>query len=135
MSDELMNRAKEAAQSAYAPYSQYKVGSAILTSDGTIFTGCNIENVSYGLTICAERVVIYKAVSEGYKDFKTLAIYASDNKLPYPCGACLQVISEFCQELDIYISNSKGEVIKEKKSSLIPHPFISQRLKEHGLSD
>ena len=88
----LIKMAEKARESAYAPYSGFKVGAALLTSDGKIFTGCNIENSSYGATICAERVAIFKAVSEGYRGFSKLAVTAM------PCGMCRQALAEFCGE-------------------------------------
>lgn len=91
----LANLAKAAAEKAYAPYSNFKVGAAVLTDDGHIFTGCNVENLSYGLTICAERVAITKAVSEGYVNFTAIAIYGGPEGKAHPCGACRQVMSEF----------------------------------------
>ena len=94
--DDLFQKALIAAQSAYAPYSKFRVGAALLSDDGTVFLGCNVENRSFGLTICAERTAITKAVSEGHFSFKALAIATPDSKEPVgPCGACRQVISEF----------------------------------------
>jgi len=123
MDDEkLIELAKNASNKAYAPYSKYNVGAALLTEDGKIFTGCNVENASYGLTICAERVAVFKAVSEGYKKFKAIAIFAK-GALPYPCGACRQVLAEFDDgEMDVIISN--GESIKKfKLKDLLPFSF------------
>ena len=88
-------KAVESAEKSYSPYSHFRVGSALLTTDGKIFTGCNIENSSYSLTLCAERTAIFKAVSEGISDFEAIAIYGTENPC-IPCGACLQVMSEFC---------------------------------------
>mgnify|MGYP000235730835 CR=1 FL=1 len=98
ISDELINnliaQAKCAANNAYAPFSKFKVGAALMTKSGKVYTGCNIENSSYGLTICAERVAIFKAISEGEREFIAMAIYNKEEK-PYPCGACRQVMFEF----------------------------------------
>lgn len=92
----LYEEAVKASEKSYSPYSSFKVGSALLSSDGKIFTGCNIENSSYSLTVCAERTAIFKAVSEGITDFEAIAIYGTENPC-IPCGACLQVMSEFCK--------------------------------------
>lgn len=97
--NKLCNLAIEATKNSYVPYSNFRVGAALLCKDGSIYTGCNIENSSYGMTCCAERTAIFKAVSEGVKDFEAIAIAAvKDNKAedPTPCGACRQVMSEFC---------------------------------------
>jgi cytidine deaminase len=122
---ELINHAKAAMKNAYAPYSRFKVGAALLTKSGKVFTGCNIENNSYGLTICAERVAIFKAVSEGEQDFKAMAITASGSKTAMPCGACLQVMAEFSKNLSLIIHNKNGRVIKRKLTDLLSEPFGS----------
>lgn len=93
--DKLYRTAIKASENSYSPYSHFSVGAALLTRDGKIFTGCNIENMSFSLTICAERTAIFKAVSEGIKDFEAIAVYGTKNPC-IPCGACLQVMSEFC---------------------------------------
>lgn len=105
--EELLQKAREAKDLAYSPYSNFKVGAALLTTDGQIFIGCNIENVSYGLTNCAERTAIFKAVSEGHRSFKVLAISSSESpKKPiFPRGACRQVIVQFSKDLEISISS------------------------------
>lgn len=99
-STELLEAAKNAAKNSHCKYSGFRVGAALLTADGRVFTGCNIENVSYSLTVCAERTAVFKAVSEGVTEFKAIAIVGSSNgdfsKRCVPCGACLQVLSEFC---------------------------------------
>lgn|GEM_PF-130628 len=105
---DLINSAIKAKEKAYCPYSKFRVGAAILTSD-KIFTGSNIENSSYGLTICAERVAIFKAVSEGYKDFKEIAISSDTERFIYPCGACRQVLSEFVDDIKITLINKDGK--------------------------
>ncbi len=98
MYTELINKAKKARENAYAPYSEFKVGAALLCKDGKIYTGCNIENISYGATNCAERTAIFKAVSEGEYEFEAIAIVGGKDKLELtsPCGMCRQVMSEFC---------------------------------------
>jgi cytidine deaminase len=117
----LLQAAKEAQKKAYAPYSKFKVGAALLTTDNKITLGCNIENASYGLTVCAERVAIFKAVSEGYRKFKALAVVTSDAS--YPCGACLQVMAEFGPDLTVIISNGQNKTETLKLTNLLPKQF------------
>ena len=105
--EELIQSAREARQRAYAPYSQYKVGAALLSGLGHVYTGCNVENMSYGLTLCAERVALVKAVSEGDLDFKAIAVVTEDGVSP--CGACRQALSEFGLDMEIIISRSEGK--------------------------
>lgn len=120
----LIEMAKKASENAYAPYSNFKVGAAVLAC-GKVFTGCNVENASYGLTICAERVAIFKAVSEGCRNIKKIAIYAKS--MPYPCGACLQVMGEFCNEdCQIIISDGK-KMEKYSLAYLLPKRFSLQQ--------
>ncbi|MFO7896939.1 MAG: cytidine deaminase [Candidatus Cloacimonadales bacterium] len=118
----LMQAAKAAAQNAYAPYSKFKLGAALLTKSGKVFTGVNVENSSYGLTNCAERTAIFKAVSEGEKEFEKMAIYVNSDKLFTPCGACRQVISEFSDKLEIIIFSDK-ESLETDISELLPMSF------------
>lgn len=96
--DDLTRLAIEAANSAYAPYSHFKVGAALIADNGNIYTGCNIENSSYGLTMCAERTAIFKAISDGAQKIESIAIAGGTETPAYPCGACRQVLSEFCKE-------------------------------------
>lgn len=119
----LINYTLKAMQKAYAPYSRYKVGAVLLTGDGKLFSGCNIENASYGLTLCAERVAIFKAISERQRNFLKLVVVADDNKIPMPCGACLQVIAEFAPKITLVLVNKRGEFREYKLSDLLPHPF------------
>lgn len=118
----LIEKAKEASRKAYAPYSNYKVGAALLTKSGKVYTGCNIENSSYGLTNCAERTAVFKAVSEGEMKFEEMAIYADSPNLPTPCGACRQVLSEFGSELKITIISNKEQMVTSI-SELLPLRF------------
>ena len=118
----LIEKAKEASRKAYAPYSNYKVGAALLTKSGKVYTGCNIENSSYGLTNCAERTAVFKAVSEGEMEFEEMAIYADSPNLPTPCGACRQVLSEFGPELKITIISNKEQMVTSI-SELLPLRF------------
>lgn len=125
----LINKAKEARLKAYVPYSQFKVGSAILTENGSIFTGCNIENASFGLSICAERVTIFKAVSSGYKDFKAIVIICDMEEPCSPCGACRQVMVEFSPDMEVIMINleNKSKIVKAKE--LLPDFFQGKALK------
>ena len=125
----LLHAAMRARKNTYAPYSKFKVGAAIETIDGRIFTGCNIENASYGLAICAERVAVFKAVSEGVKKFKRIAIVTGAKKPTPPCGMCRQVLFEFNPNLEIIIANTNGKVIKTKLSKLFPYAFGPKNLK------
>lgn len=115
--------AKKAMERAHAPYSNYKVGVALICSDGTVFKGCNIENASYGLTNCAERTALFSAVAAGKTEFAALAIAASGEPVPYPCGACRQVLAEFCDpDFPIYIKSSGGHETTTL-GELLPHAF------------
>jgi cytidine deaminase len=119
----LIGSAKEASQNSYSPYSNYKVGAAILTKSGEIFTGTNIENASYPASVCAERVALFKAISEGFKEFEALAIYAEGEYLPFPCGICRQVIREFTDDLPIIVAKSEEEYVVKNISELLPSTF------------
>lgn len=123
MSNNLIASAKKARNRAYAPYSKFKVGAALLTASGKVYTGCNVENASYGLTICAERVAATKAISEGEKDFRALAIAGEKGKKIVPCGACLQFLVEFSSSLVILTDAGKNGFTKRTISQLIPNPF------------
>ena len=120
--NELLKEAKKAAGNAYAPYSGFKVGAALLTGSGKIYSGCNVENSSYGLTNCAERTALFKAVSEGEKDFREILIYTDSEKLFYPCGACRQVLAEFADDLKITIVSSE-EMEQTSLKQLLPKSF------------
>lgn len=119
---QLYEMALKAKEYAYSPYSNFKVGAAVLTSDGMVFLGNNIENASYGATICAERVAIFKAVSEAKKNIVKLAIASDTNDLTYPCGICRQVISEFMPDGEIILGND-NEIKVYKVSELLPNAF------------
>ena len=121
MTDKLIEKAIEMRSMAIAPYSKYKVGSAILTDSGAIFGGCNVESSSYGLTCCAERIAIYNAVSNGHTKFTALAVATSNGGKP--CGACRQVIWDLCGEISIYISDSSGNINDTTSLKLLPNPF------------
>ena len=119
---QLMEEAKKAYEKAYAPYSNYYVGAALVTKNGTIYHGCNIENASYGATNCAERTAIFKAVSEGEREFVAIAVVAKDGSTAYPCGICLQVMQEFMPEATIYLEK-EGEIISYSLKELLPKGF------------
>ena len=121
----LLNMAERAMQNAYAPYSKFRVGAALLTSDGSIYTGCNIENLSYGAAICAERCAVSKAVSDGKRDFVKIAIVSSGGELTYPCGICRQVLSEFANDMEIILKD-KNNIYTYKLSELLPHSFYNK---------
>ncbi|MDE5778728.1 MAG: cytidine deaminase [Lachnospiraceae bacterium] len=120
--EELINHAKEALLSAYAPYSGFYVGAALLTKNGKIYTGCNIENASYGATNCAERTAVFKAVSEGEREFERIAVVAKDGTTAYPCGICLQVMHEFAREMKVILEH-KGQIVEYDLKSLLPAGF------------
>lgn len=127
---DLFEEAKEAREKAYAPYSNFKVGAALQTADGKLFRGCNVENVSYGLTNCAERTAIFSAIAAGYREFDSMTIVAdSDTPIP-PCGACRQVIVEFFKpDGTIICANVSGERTQIQVNELLPFPFDSGILK------
>ena len=114
----LVARAVEAMENSYSPYSHFPVGAALHCTDGRMFTGCNIENVSFGLTNCAERTAVFKAVSEGARSFDVIAIAA--NQTPWPCGACRQVLAEFAPNIRILLAHD-GQIIEKNLSELLPY--------------
>lgn len=120
--DDLLSLARLAMENSYCPYSHYAVGAALLSADGRVFQGCNIENASFGLTNCAERTALFKAVSEGARDFTAIAI-ASNGSAPYPCGACRQALNEFAPALRVLVTWGEGEVDKTTLPALLPHGF------------
>ncbi|MCX7766042.1 MAG: cytidine deaminase [Candidatus Sumerlaeia bacterium] len=121
--EKLISAAREARENAYAPYSNFKVGAALLTESGKIFCGCNVENASYGLTTCAERNAVGNAILAGERRFKAIAIMMDDEPPSTPCGACRQVLAEFAQELHIISVNTAGHRLDFFLSDLIPHLF------------
>jgi cytidine deaminase len=122
-SNELIEAATEALENAHAPYSNYKVGAALLCADGSIFTGCNVENASFGLTNCAERTAVFSAIAAGQKNFTAIAIVSSSEPTPFPCGACRQVLSEFCgPDFPVHIKSSAG-IETTRLGELLPHSF------------
>lgn len=127
--NQLVIKAIEAKEGAYAPYSNFKVGAAVLMTDGRVFTGCNIENASFGATNCAERTAIFKAVSEGAKEIKAIAVIGSDKEYTYPCGICRQVISEFAAEdIEIIIVKNEKEYMIKSLEEILPGTFTKSDL-------
>jgi cytidine deaminase len=121
--EELIKKAKEAMKYSYAPYSNFNVGAALLLSDGSVYTGCNIENSSYSVTICAERTALFKAVSEGRRDFEKIAIVSSSGDKTYPCGMCIQALCEFMAEKSVVLEDNKGNISEIKIKNLMPYCF------------
>ena len=120
---ELIKKAKRARLKAYAPYSNFKVGAALLTKSGNVYTGANVENSTFGLTVCAERVAVLKAVNRGDKNFVKITIVADKNLPVTPCGACRQVLSEFSKDLKIICANLQGKVERYSLKELLPEAF------------
>jgi len=122
--DDLARQALAVRRRAYAPYSRFKVGAALLGGDPPqVIAGCNVENSSYGLTVCAERAAIGRAVAEGVKDFVALAIASHGDEPAPPCGMCLQTLLEFCEDLELLLVNTSGTRRRTRLSKLIPQPF------------
>ncbi|MBM7660798.1 cytidine deaminase [Bacillus mesophilus] len=129
--DQLILEAKEARDLAYVPYSKFKVGAALLSKDGKVYKGCNIENAAYSMTNCAERTALFKAVSEGDVEFAAIAVVADTDRPVPPCGACRQVISELCPgDMKVYLTNLHGEVQELTVSELLPGAFSAEDLKD-----
>ena len=125
----LAEKAVEAKSKALPTYSNFHVGAALITQDDKIYTGCNIESSSYSLTICAERTAIFKAISEGERKFKAIAVAGDTEGFISPCGACRQIISDLCGDIDIILVNSKNETKVMKTSELLPFAFSDKDLK------
>ena len=123
----LIDMALKAMENAYAPYSGFKVGTALLCSDKMVYTGCNIENSSYGASNCAERTAIFKAVSEGEREFEKIAIVSSSGDFTFPCGICRQVLSEFMYDKTVVLFSEKDGIRKFKVKDLLPEAFRLQR--------
>lgn len=127
--EELASEAKQAMKMAYVPYSKFPVGAALEAQDGTIYHGCNIENSSYGLSNCAERTAIFKAVSEGVTSFKSITVIGDTAGPIAPCGSCRQVIAEFCApNMPVYLTNLKGDVHQTTVEQLLPGAFSKEDL-------
>jgi cytidine deaminase len=122
----LLRAAAAAMTKAYAPYSRFRVGAALLTADRRIVSGCNVENASYGLTVCAERNAVFAAVAQGRREFLAVAIVASGRGLPHPCGACRQVLAEFCRpDVPVVVAAARapGRFLETPLGELLPHSF------------
>jgi cytidine deaminase len=124
--NKLIQKAEKAQKNAHAPYSNYKVGAAVLTENNKIIVGCNVESSSYGLTCCAERTALYSAIAQGHNDFKELAIITENGGSP--CGACRQVIWDLCGNIPIYIADNDGSVVETTSKELLPIAFDSDML-------
>lgn len=121
--NDLIALAREAQKYAYAPYSEFRVGAVLLTKGGKTYTGANIENSSYGLSICAERVAVFKAVNDGCQDFAAICICASGEGFVYPCGACLQVLAEFSKDLTVIITDKNNQHKEYNLNEMLPQVF------------
>ena len=127
--DPLVMAALGVRKHAHAPFSGFEVGAALEDAEGRLWTGCNIENSSYGLTVCAERVAVFKALSEGVRDFRRLAIASARDHPAPPCGACRQILWEFCGDIQIILANPRGAVETLRLKELLPRPFDASYLR------
>lgn len=125
---QLAKRAQAARKHSYSPYSRFRVGAALLSKSGKVFTGCNIENSSFSLTICAERTALFKAISEGERHFTAIAVATDEPRFISPCGACRQVIMDLAGNIDCILTDSRGAIRVLKMNDLLPYPFTSEDL-------
>ena len=130
MTDPLVIAAREAREKARATFSHFKVGAALETTDGRVITGCNIENATYGLTLCAERVAVFKAVSEGLDAFRRIAVVADTEDPTPPCGPCRQILWEFCGDIEVILANLAEEKGRHRLKDLLPLPFDARLLRK-----
>ena len=128
MTDPLLIAALAARAHAFAPFSKFQVGAALEDADGRIHTGCNVENATYGLTVCAERVAVFKAISEGVRKFHRIAVAADTDVLTPPCGACRQILWEFCGDVEVVLVNPRGKIESYRLKDLFPRPFDASYL-------
>jgi cytidine deaminase len=119
----LVAAATAAREHASAPYSGFKVGAALLAEDGTIFGGCNVESASYGLTVCGERTAVFKAISDGVRKFRAVAVVTGADAPTFPCGACRQVLWDQCRDIEVVMATTGGKTMKSRLSALLPHAF------------
>jgi cytidine deaminase len=124
----LVEAARAARLHAHATFSRFQVGAALLTKEGRVFTGCNVENATYGLTVCAERVAVWKAVSEGYRAFTRIAVVADTAEPTPPCGACRQILWELGGDLEVILANLEAPKVLYRMRDLLPHPFDARLL-------
>jgi len=127
-SEELLQHAMKARENAVATFSGFKVGAALLTAEGRVYTGCNIENATYGLTVCAERVALWKALSERERLFARIAVASGGERPAAPCGACRQLLWEFCGDLEVALGNASGVKELHRLAELFPRPFDQRSL-------
>jgi len=125
---DLLEHARRARLLAHAPYSRFLVGAALEGKDGRVFTGCNIENATYGLTVCAERVAVFKAMSEGVREFRRIAVVADTQAPTPPCGPCRQILWEFCGDIEVILGNLDRETCRYSLKDLFPLPFDNRLL-------
>lgn len=125
---ELIAKAVAARDYAVAPYSGFKVGAALEASDGQIYTGCNIESASYGLTVCAERLALWKALSAGAREFRQIAVVTNAPTITFPCGTCRQLLWEYCGDIAVHLHSTAGLEEEHRLAELFPHPFDSRSL-------
>jgi cytidine deaminase len=121
----LIEASIEARKNAHAPFSHFQVGAALEDADGRVYLGCNVENATYGLSVCAERVAVFKAISEGVRKFQRIAVSADTDVLTPPCGACRQILWEFCGDIEIVLANLSGKSETLRLGELFPRPFDS----------
>jgi cytidine deaminase len=126
----LVQHARKALHHSHAPFSGFRVGAALLATNDKIYHGCNIENSSYGLTICAERTAIFRAISDGVHKFKAIAIVSDEGGLTSPCGACRQVLSDLAGNIDVVLADHRGRMKVFKLKKLLPHPFTPENLRK-----
>jgi cytidine deaminase len=119
----LIDAALRVREHAHAPFSEFKVGAALEGDDGQVYAGCNVENATYGLTVCAERVAVFKALSEGARKFRRIAVVADTDVLTPPCGACRQILWEFCGDIEVILANLHGKTESMRLQDLFPRPF------------
>ncbi|MDD2432145.1 MAG: cytidine deaminase [Clostridia bacterium] len=133
--NELIKAAKQVRKNAYAPYSCFQVGAALRGSNGQIYTGCNVENASYGLSVCAERVAVFKAVSEGVTSFQALVLVMDQKELVSPCGACRQVLAEFSLKMPVFMVNLREKIVQTSVEKLLPASFVFKKSREEKVNE
>jgi cytidine deaminase len=120
---DLVDEARKARENAVAPFSKFKVGAALRTAEGKVYRGCNVENCTYGLTVCAERVALLTALAAGERKFTAVAVVTQSEEPSTPCGPCRQLMWEYCGDIDVTLANLAGQRVEYKLSTLFPHPF------------